>query len=152
MEGRAPVLEVAGLTKRFGGLVVNRDISLVLAPGARHALIGPNGAGKTTLVGILSGAIRHDAGSIAIFGHDVTRDGPAQRTKRGLVRTFQVSSLFVQLSVLENIFLEGFQPSGPFCKGVEGLVAARRLTNSRPVAISDWDRDSEQEMQWGFYD
>jgi len=108
----APALEAKGLTKRFGGLVVNRDISLVLAPGARHALIGPNGAGKTTLVGILSGAIRHDAGSIAIFGHDLTKDGPAQRTKRGLVRTFQVSSLFVQLSVLENIFLAVSEHAG----------------------------------------
>ncbi len=108
----APALEAKGLTKRFGGLVVNRGIDLVLAPGARRALIGPNGAGKTTLVGILSGVIRADEGSIAIFGHDVTRDDPARRTKRGLVRTFQVSSLFVQLSVLENIFLAVCEHAG----------------------------------------
>ncbi len=119
-----PALEVKGLTKRFGGLIVNRDVNLVLAPGARRALIGPNGAGKTTLVGILSGMIRPDEGSVAIFGHDVTKDGPARRTKRGLVRTFQVSSLFVQLSVLENIFLAVSEHAG--ASGDLWRPAARR--------------------------
>ena len=105
-------LAAKGLTKRFGGLIVNHNIDLVLARGARRALIGPNGAGKTTLVGLLSGAIRADAGTIALFGDDITRDNPARRVKRGLVRTFQVSNLFMQLSILENIFLAVSEQAG----------------------------------------
>ena len=101
----APALEARGLCKRFGALVVTEGLDLNLAPGARHALIGPNGAGKTTLVNLLSGVLRPDAGTIWVFGQEVTSEGPACRTKRGLVRTFQVSSLFPHLTVLENIFL-----------------------------------------------
>jgi branched-chain amino acid transport system ATP-binding protein len=107
-----PALEAKGLTKHFGGLLVNHDVGITLAPGARRALIGPNGAGKTTLVGILSGVIRPDTGTIAILGHDVTEESPSRRAKRGLVRTFQVSSLFAKLSVLENVFLAVSEHAG----------------------------------------
>jgi ABC-type branched-subunit amino acid transport system ATPase component len=98
-------LEARGLRKAFGALTVTDRVSLQLAAGARHALIGPNGAGKTTLVGLLSGTLRPDAGSIHIFGEEVTRFKPAQRARRGLIRTFQVSSLFPQLTTLENVYL-----------------------------------------------
>jgi branched-chain amino acid transport system ATP-binding protein len=98
-------LDARGLQKAFGALVVAQDVDLSLAPGARRALIGPNGAGKTTLVGMLSGVLRPDAGEISIFGTDVTHVGMVRRVRRGLVRTFQISSLFPSLSVLENIFL-----------------------------------------------
>jgi branched-chain amino acid transport system ATP-binding protein len=105
-------LEARGLTKRFGGLTVTAGIDLALEPEARRALIGPNGAGKTTLVGLLSGTIRPDAGSVAMFGTDITREGPARRARRGLVRTFQVSSLFANLSALENVFLAVSEQAG----------------------------------------
>jgi branched-chain amino acid transport system ATP-binding protein len=98
-------LEAVDLNKSFGALKVTDDVTLRLRPGSRTALIGPNGAGKTTLVGLLSGTIRSDAGSISMFGRDVTHDSLALRVKRGLVRTFQVSSLFINLTVLENVFL-----------------------------------------------
>lgn len=98
-------LEATGLHKSFGALKVADDVGLRLAAGARTALIGPNGAGKTTLVGLLCGTIRPDEGLISLHGRDITRDGLASRVKRGLVRTFQVSSLFTKLTVLENIFL-----------------------------------------------
>ena len=105
-------LEVKGLNKAFGALAVARDVDLALAPGARHALIGPNGAGKTTFVGMVSGLIRADSGTISLHGEDVTHLAAEQRTKRGLVRTFQVSSLFEKLTVLENVYLAASEHSG----------------------------------------
>jgi branched-chain amino acid transport system ATP-binding protein len=98
-------LEAIGLHKSFGALRVTDSVTLRLPAGARTALIGPNGAGKTTLVGLLSGTVRPDAGQILLAGRDITRDGLAQRVRQGLVRTFQVSSLFANLTVLENVFL-----------------------------------------------
>jgi ABC-type branched-subunit amino acid transport system ATPase component len=98
-------LEIQALNKSFGAIRVAKDISIVLERGARHALIGPNGAGKTSLVGMLSGVIRPNSGRVLLFGEDITHDSPSRRTRKGLVRTFQVSNLFVKLTVLENIFL-----------------------------------------------
>jgi branched-chain amino acid transport system ATP-binding protein len=99
------VLETRGLVKSFGALRVTNQVSIALAPGARHALIGPNGAGKSTLVGLISGTIQPDAGTVSIFGRNVTHAAPAKRTKLGLVRTFQITSLFSKLTVLENLYL-----------------------------------------------
>jgi branched-chain amino acid transport system ATP-binding protein len=141
-------LETRGLVKRFGALCVTNDVSIRLPRGARHALIGPNGAGKSTLVGLLSGVIRPDAGKVLIFGEDMTGFKPARRTKLGLVRTFQISSLFAKLTVLENIYLavseqrgESFnfwRPAGrrrESLEAVEGLLGEFRLTAhaNRPV-------------------
>src|SRR5260370_33319207 len=108
----APVLEATGLCKSFGALTVTDDVTLRLNAGSRTALIGPNGAGKTSLVGLLSGTIRPDAGQISLFGRDITRESLASRVKQGLVRTFQVSSLFAKLTVLENIFLAVSENAG----------------------------------------
>jgi branched-chain amino acid transport system ATP-binding protein len=105
-------LEAIGLRKSFGALKVTDDVTLRLRPGARTALIGPNGAGKTTLVGLLSGTIRPDSGRIDLIGHDITAETPARRVKRGLVRTFQVSSLFAKLTLLENVFLAVSENAG----------------------------------------
>jgi branched-chain amino acid transport system ATP-binding protein len=101
----ALALEATGLSKSYGGLHVTKNVTLALPAGARHALIGPNGAGKTTLVGLLSGTIVPTAGSIALLGRDVTDLGPAARVKHGLGRTFQVNSLFRELTVFQNVFL-----------------------------------------------
>ena len=98
-------LELRGLTKTFGGLKVTHDVNLGLASGARHALIGPNGAGKSTLVGLISGAIEPDSGEVMSFGHELTRLSLQDRVKLGLVRSFQITSLFPKLSVLENVQL-----------------------------------------------
>lgn len=105
-------LQASGLSKRFGALHVTQDVSLSLARGARTALIGPNGAGKTTLVNLLTGVLRPDAGSLALFGADVTHAAAARRTQLGLVRTFQISSLYAELSVFENIFIAVAQAAG----------------------------------------
>ena len=78
-----PALEIAGLDRSFGALHVTREVSMALAPGARHALIGPNGAGKTTLVNLITGALRPDAGQILARGEDVTALSEPARVKKG---------------------------------------------------------------------
>jgi ABC-type branched-subunit amino acid transport system ATPase component len=100
-----PALQATGLSKHFGALHVTQDVSLALRRGSRTALIGPNGAGKTTLVNLLTGVLRPDAGQLHLFGEEVTRESTAARTRKGLVRTFQISSLFAQLTVFENVFI-----------------------------------------------
>lgn len=101
----SPVLELQGLSKRYGALHVTREVSLQLAPGARHALIGPNGAGKSTLVHQITGLVRPNAGRVLLEGRDVTGLRPQARVRRGLARTFQINSLFDRLTVGENIAL-----------------------------------------------
>ena len=99
------VLETRGLNKRFGGIIATQDVSMTLARGARHALIGPNGAGKTTLVNLLTGMLEPSAGSILLDGSDITRVPAHERSRRGLVRTFQISQLFETLTPLETLTL-----------------------------------------------
>ena len=98
-----PVLETRGLYRRFGGLVVTDDVSLALAPGARHALIGPNGAGKTTLINQLTGVLRPTRGTVLLGGEDVTALAANRRVRRGLVRTFQINQLFPDFTAAESL-------------------------------------------------
>ena len=100
-----PLLEVQGLAKRFGGVVATDNLDLDLVAGEIHAVIGPNGAGKTTLIGQLAGEIRPDAGRIRFLGAEITRLPPFARARRGLVRSFQVTSLFRRFTALENAVL-----------------------------------------------
>jgi len=100
-----PALETRGLHKSFGALTVANAVEFRLERGARHALIGPNGAGKTTFVNLVTGALQPSAGKINLDGADITHLPQAARVKRGLVRTFQISTLFRRLSVLENVTL-----------------------------------------------
>jgi len=99
------LLEVRGLTKRFGGLVASDGIALRVAEGETLAIIGPNGAGKTTLIGQLAGDLRPDAGSIRFAGEDVTALGAAARSHRGLARSFQITSIFRDFTALDNVAL-----------------------------------------------
>ncbi len=100
-----PALSAHGVHKRFGSLVVAQDIHFALPPGARHALIGPNGAGKTTLINLLTGTLRPDAGEVRLDGEAITALAPELRVKRGLVRTFQINTLFPELDPLEAVTL-----------------------------------------------
>jgi len=101
----APVLSTRGLDKSFGSLVVAQDIELALPSGARYALVGPNGAGKTTLINLMTGMLRPDAGQIFLGEEEITSLNPEHRVKRGLVRTFQINTLFPYLSALEAVTL-----------------------------------------------
>lgn len=98
-------LSVEDVSIRFGALQAVDSVSLQLAPGARHALIGPNGAGKSTFVGLVTGTLRPDSGRVLLDGQDVTRAGFSARVRRGLVRSFQVTSLFSEMSALESVLL-----------------------------------------------
>jgi branched-chain amino acid transport system ATP-binding protein len=98
-------LSTQGLDKSFGSLVVAKDISISVPQGARYALIGPNGAGKTTLINLITGMLRPDAGRIRLGETDITSLKPHQRVARGLVRTFQINSLFPHLNALEAVGL-----------------------------------------------
>ena len=100
-----PILAVTGLRKWFGALQATDDGSLDLWPGEIHALIGPNGAGKSTLIAQISGALRPDAGRVVLAGRDVTALDTAGRARLGLARTFQISALAMDLTVLQNAVL-----------------------------------------------
>jgi len=101
----AGVLSARGLDKSFGSLIVAKDIHLALPQGVRYALIGPNGAGKTTLINLMTGMLRPDSGRIFLGEDEITSLKPEARVKRGLVRTFQINSLFPHLSALEAVTL-----------------------------------------------
>jgi len=99
------VLQIDGVTKRFGAVVASDDVSLDLRGGEIHALIGPNGAGKSTLIKQITGELRPDAGTVRFLGRDVGRLGPAARARMGLARSFQVSSVAADFTVLQNVML-----------------------------------------------
>jgi ABC-type branched-subunit amino acid transport system ATPase component len=101
----APALEVRDLDHHFGALHVARNITLALERGARRALIGPNGAGKTTLVNLITGVLRPASGHVLLAGEDITWVSQAERSRRGIARTFQINQLFRGLTVLENLCL-----------------------------------------------
>jgi branched-chain amino acid transport system ATP-binding protein len=105
-------LSTRGLDKRFGSLVVARDIAFELPQGARHALIGPNGAGKTTLINLMTGMLHPDAGEILLGGEPITALAPEKRVARGLVRTFQINTLFPNLNALEAVTLAVCERAG----------------------------------------
>ena len=99
------MLGVRGLHKHFGGVLAVDDIGLELAEGELHAVIGPNGAGKTTLVHLLSGALKPDAGTIVLDGRDIARLAMHRRVRLGLARSYQITSVFPNMTALENLAL-----------------------------------------------
>lgn len=107
-----PVLSARNLTKSFGALKASDGISIDLRPGEIHAIIGPNGAGKSTLIHQICGGLRPDSGSVHLLGRDVTQDGIAARARAGLGRTFQISALAMEDSVLQNAMLGALGHSG----------------------------------------
>jgi branched-chain amino acid transport system ATP-binding protein len=100
-----PLLQVEGLTKRFGGIVASDAITLDIPTGEFHAIIGPNGAGKTTLIGLLAGEIAPQSGNIRFAGSDITRLAVHRRSRLGLARSFQITSLFADFTALDNVAL-----------------------------------------------
>ncbi|HEX2136335.1 MAG TPA: ABC transporter ATP-binding protein [Microvirga sp.] len=100
-----PILELQRLRKTYGALVVTDDVSLAVEPGELHAIIGPNGAGKTTLIHQISGLASPAGGRILFRGEDVTRLAMHQRVRRGLARSFQITSILPGFSALENVAL-----------------------------------------------
>jgi len=100
-----PLLDLRRLRKAYGALVVTDDVSLSVAAGGLHAIIGPNGAGKTTLIHQISGLVPSASGAVVFAGEDLTRLGMAERARRGLARSFQITSILPGFSALENVAL-----------------------------------------------
>jgi branched-chain amino acid transport system ATP-binding protein len=100
-----PLLQIEGLTKRFGGVVPADAITLAIAPGEFHAVIGPNGAGKTTLIGLVSGELSSQGGRIRFDGGDITQLPVYRRNRLGVARSFQITSLLAGFTALDNVAL-----------------------------------------------
>lgn len=122
MSGTTPVLEVHGLTKRFGGIVAVNDVSFDVAEGETLGIIGPNGAGKSTLLELIAGAQRPDSGSIRFRGRELVGRSPHRISRAGVVRTFQKLRPFLGMTALENVT-------------VSALVHERRRTVARERAL-----------------
>ena len=112
-QAEIPALELRHLSKNFGGLKATHDVSFRVMPGDRKAIIGPNGAGKTTLFNLITGIYPVSSGEVLLFGEDVTKWQSHQRTAKGMARTFQITSLFPKLTVIDNVLLaiEGLRPT-----------------------------------------
>jgi len=148
------VLQVEGLCKSFGALQVADNITFSLERGARRGLIGPNGAGKTTLVGLLSGVVSPSSGRIVLNGRDVTSAAPRRRVKHGLVRSFQISNLFRNFTVLENLYLalsEHLGVAGSFwpAAGKRHDVIERAMTILQQLRIEDEAHRRISELPYG---
>ena len=120
-------LSTQGVNKTFGSLVVARDIAIELPQGERYALIGPNGAGKTTLINLITGMLKPDGGKIFLGAENITALPPAERVRLGLVRTFQINTLFPHLTALEAVTLaicERIGQAGVWWRGLPEQRAA----------------------------
>jgi ABC-type branched-subunit amino acid transport system ATPase component len=124
---------VASLSKRFGGLVAVSDLSLTLSPGTVHGLIGPNGAGKSTTIGLLSGFLRPDTGSVAFAGRELSKLTPSAVAALGVTRTFQQATPLAGLSVYQNV-LVGMHRR--FRSGLSSLFLSRRAVASEAQRIA----------------
>jgi branched-chain amino acid transport system ATP-binding protein len=126
------LLAVSALTKRFGGVVANRDVSLEVASGELIGVIGPNGAGKSTLFDLITGVTRPDAGSVTLDGRDITRLRPDQISRLGVARTFQKLRPFAGMTVVENVMVGAFQATADV-----GVARAAALEALASVGLAD---------------
>lgn len=123
-------LELAGVSKRYGGNYAIEDVSFTVPSGSMYAVIGPNGAGKSTLFGTIAGEHRADSGSVILAGRDVTKDSVHKRAKAGISRAFQVARLFTSMTVEQNIRTAAFAASGMshiFWRGAQGLESREMI-------------------------
>ena len=137
------LLEIDGLTKRFGGVVAADGISLMLPAGEVHAIIGPNGAGKSTLIAQLTGEVTPDSGRIRFDGQEITNVPVYRRSQLGLARSFQVTTLFPDFTALENVALSVQAHSGHsfrFWRNARSEIALREPARAALARVSLADR------------
>jgi branched-chain amino acid transport system ATP-binding protein len=154
------VLEFEAVSKRIGGVQINRDVSITVAPGERRALLGPNGAGKTTLMNMAAGVLRPTSGRILLEGRDVTGLSVHRRARRGLARTFQITNLFPALTVAQNLALavqvgspvrfDALRPWGTARRvwsEVDGLLERGGLTRIRDVPVGQLPYGEQRRLE-----
>lgn len=148
------ILRTEGITKSFGALKASDDISITLKPGEIHAIIGPNGAGKSTLIQQICGGLRPDSGTIELMGRDVTADTTQARARAGLGRTFQISALAMEDTVLQNAMLGALGATGGVWRfftpalSNKGLVARAERVLER-VGLQDARNKRTAELSHG---
>ncbi len=130
-----PILSISHLSKSFGALKATDDVNLDLRAGEIHALIGPNGAGKTSLMQQISGMLRPDSGTIRFLGQDIGQSGVAERARRGLGRTFQISSLAPEFSALRNVMLAVQARQGSSLRFLASVMTDETLTGPAMQAL-----------------
>jgi len=123
----APLLEVIGIVKNYGGLVAIDHVDLTLQPGTITGVIGPNGAGKSTLIGLIGGALPPSAGSIRLDGRDISRDSASQRARAGIGRTYQIPRPFLDMTVEENLEVAQYS--------MQPLIRANPARDERAVLL-----------------
>jgi len=131
----AALLDVRGLNKSFGGIRATDNVDLTVRHGETHALIGPNGAGKTTLIAQLAGMVRPDSGHIRFAGRDITNLAPHARARLGMARSFQITSIFADMSVLDNTLLAVQAHAGHSYRFWRPVRGEARLTRPAMAAL-----------------
>ena len=157
--GAGAALELRGVTRMFGALAALTDITMTVRPGERRAVLGSNGAGKTTLFNCITGDFPPSSGTIRFFGEDVTEFPPYERIRRGLRRTYQISSLFPGLTVEDNVYLacRGVSrgrfsmlrsgASDPLVQATQGLVQAVHLTAVRDRKVAELAYGQQRQLE-----
>jgi branched-chain amino acid transport system ATP-binding protein len=157
--GSANALELRGVTRMFGALAALEDVTMTVRPGERRAVLGSNGAGKTTLFNCITGDFPSTSGTIRFFGEDVTDFPPHERIRRGLRRTYQISSLFGGLPVIDNVYLACrgvsrgrfslLRPSrnDALMQSAESLVEAVRLTDVKDRLVSELAHGQQRQLE-----
>lgn len=130
------IFDVLNLKKAFSGLAVTNDVSLSMAPGDRVALIGPNGAGKTTFVNLVTGNLRPDSGEVRLNGETVTKIDAIGRVRRGLVRSFQVTRLFQEMTPAEHVALAILQRDGRAGKMFGNFLSMPNVMDEAGILLS----------------
>jgi branched-chain amino acid transport system ATP-binding protein len=149
-----PLLQTVALRKSFGALVATDDVSLTLCPGEIHALIGPNGAGKSTLIKQIAGGLAPDAGEVLFAGRTVTALDTAARARLGLGRTFQISSLAMENTVLQNAVLGALGQRGDVWRFFRPVMAdadlrARAVEALERVGLADQSQRRTADLSHG---
>lgn len=141
------VLAVNGISKSFGALKASNDVTLDLRPGEIHALIGPNGAGKSTLIKQIAGGHKPDSGAIHFLGEDVTALNTVQRAKMGLARTFQISALAMEDTVLQNVMLGALGRAGRPYRFFRPILKDKALRDLAETALERVGLEEQVQMR-----
>ena len=155
-----PLLQIEGLTKRFGGVVASDAIALEVPRGELHAIIGPNGAGKTTLISQLTGHLMPDSGSIFLGGEDISRLAAWRRSALGLARSFQITSLLRDFTAADNVALAAQAHAGhsyrfwadarkerPLREAARAALARVGLEKRADVPVSELSHGEQRELE-----